>query len=32
MLLIYTVVLALLRTPELRAIVAPVAARLRGHG
>ena len=32
MLVIYTVVLALLRTPELRAIVAPVAARLRGHG
>jgi putative peptidoglycan lipid II flippase len=32
MLVIYTAVLALLRTPELRAIVAPVAARLRGHG
>jgi len=32
MLVIYVVVLALFRTPELRAIVAPVAARMRGHG
>lgn len=31
MLVIYVVTLALLRTPELRALVAPVASRLRGR-
>jgi putative peptidoglycan lipid II flippase len=31
MLLVYVVVLALLRTPELRALVAPFTARLRGR-
>jgi putative peptidoglycan lipid II flippase len=31
MLVIYVVVLALLRTPELRSLIAPVASRLRGR-
>jgi hypothetical protein len=31
MLVIYLVVLAALRTPELRALTAPVASRLRGR-
>jgi putative peptidoglycan lipid II flippase len=31
MLVIYVIVLALLRTPELRSLIAPVASRLRGR-